>query len=406
MFCSWHTRAVGCCIAAVVAAAGLAACSTHPLPQDVAGIPTVGIVKSIRCEVRAGIERAVLGLKDDEVAKIVPIVKASVIGYDFNFNMHEENSAGNIDAGTPLLRFIQPGGRFTGRVNGTATLDRRNIRTFTIIEPLVELMKPEIVEACKDGGRGPNLAYPVAGTIGLDEVVRTYLKLELLTDLHDVKKGPGKARFSDSHVVFSDQLNFTTEFDAGATGTLVFDAVVGRVRLTNVSVGASASRTDTHSVIVALSRDPRGGTQTTRTSSSGGAGGKGGGKADNGSKGGQATKGDKGSKGGQAAKGDKGGKEGQAAKGDKGGKETDVAKEDEMAECAARPKETPAEERDRLICNGSVRDPRAQARLFQMNASAQDSVAVELQQRRARKDEDDDAARALGQRFLDLLKVP
>jgi hypothetical protein len=59
-----------------------------------------------------------------------------------------------------------------------------------------------------------------------------------------------------------------------------------------------------------------------------------------------------------------------------------------------------------MIKEGSVRDPRAQARLIQMNATAQDSVAVELHRRRNLNDRDDEAARALGQRLLDLLKLP
>jgi hypothetical protein len=41
-----------------------------------------------------------------------------------------------------------------------------------------------------------------------------------------------------------------------------------------------------------------------------------------------------------------------------------------------------------------------------MNANAQDSVAVELHRRRNLNDRDDEAAKALGQRLLDLLKLP
>jgi hypothetical protein len=352
MSCIWHTRAIGCCISAVLAG-GLAACSTHPLPQDVAGVSTVDIVKSIRCEARAGIEAAAAGLKREDVAKLAPIVKATVIGYDFNLKMEEAGTAGTFDPKKPLLAFAGPNS-FSGTLDAQVGHLRKNRRTFTIIEPLAELTRPDNVEVCRDRRKGPNWSSPISGTIGLDEVVRTFLKLELLTELQQQKdKETSKAQkaFSGSHVVFSDELVFTTTYSAKATGELVLDAVVGRVSLTNVAVGADASRTDLHSLIVALTRDPPRGR---RPSGGGGSGGGGGSHHSH----------------------------------------------------MSGPKMTAAQERDRMIANGSVRDPRAQARLIQMNASAHDSAAVELQQRRARKDEDNDAARALGQRLLDLLRVP
>lgn len=370
MFCSWHSRALCCCAVALLAG-GLAACSTHPLPQDVAGVSTVDIVKSIRCEARAGIERAVSGLRDDQVAKLVPIIQATVIGYDFIFDMTELNSAGVIDDKTPLLAFTRAAPEaFAGKVNGSATLERNNKRTFTVIEPLANLTKPESVTTCKDRSKGPNWVYPVSGTIGLDEVVRTYLKLELLTELptqKDNKKSEAQKQFSASHVVFSDELSFTTKFDAGVTGDLSFHAVVGQVRLANASIGTRASRKDEHSVIVALTRAPK----PSRSHTSGSGHGSGGG-------------------GGGSTAGGGGHPPPTLAFGGGGAGRQDGA----------------ALERSRMITDGSVRDPRSQARLIQMNASAEDSVAVELQQRRARKDEDNDGARALGQRFLDLLKEP
>ena len=81
----------------------------------------------------------------------------------------------------------------------------------------------------------------------MDEVVRTYLKMEMLTELQ-------KVRGKSANTVFADDLTFTTHFDAGAKGTLVLDAVVGHLKVTNASVRAKASRDDTHSVIVASTR--------------------------------------------------------------------------------------------------------------------------------------------------------
>ena len=41
-----------------------------------------------------------------------------------------------------------------------------------------------------------------------------------------------------------------------------------------------------------------------------------------------------------------------------------------------------------------------------MNAEPRDSIAIEVQQRRARTGEESEPARALGQRLLDILKTP
>ena len=70
----------------------------------------------------------------------------------------------------------------------------------------------------------PNLVYPVTGATGMGEVVRTYIKLEMLTDVivrdrrindlpdqttsHCLIKG-------NAVIAFSDVLKFTTNVSAG-----------------------------------------------------------------------------------------------------------------------------------------------------------------------------------------------
>ena len=283
-------------------------------------------------------------LKPEERSKAAPIIKASMIGYDFEFTMDEANSAGgDPDAKNSLVTFKRA---FTSTpstldVTGKVDLQRKNVRRFTIIEPLAELAKSR--DICRNRTKGANWTYPITGTIGLDEVVRTYIKLELLTELQETKRAEAK-QFPGAHVVFSDEVEFTTKFEAGASGALVLDAVVGRVSVTNAAVAVKASREDKHSVVVALTRTTVDVDERVR-----------GGKA--------------------------------------GASKT-------------KPKDTARQERERMIKDGSVRDPRAQARLIQMNSDAQDSIAIELHRRRKLDDRDDEAARALGQRLLDLLKLP
>ena len=323
---------------------GLAGCSTHPLPDDVARTSTVDIVRSIRCEALAGLEGLYNSLGPEERAKAAPIIKASMIGYDFEFAIEEHNSAGGDPTNENSLATLKRA--FTSEpstldLRGKAGLERKNKRRFTLIESFTDLAKSQ--KECRDRTKAANWTYPITGTIGLDEIVRTYVKIELLTELQQSDHAQGK--FGDSaHVVFSDELKFTTEFRAGGTGQLVLDAVVGRLSLTNASIGVNASRKDEHSVVVAL----------TRTT-------------------------------------------------------VDVDEKVKLRKAGAnkpKPKETARQERAAMIKDGSVRDPRAQARLIQMNADARDSVAIELHRRRNLNDKDDEAARALGQRLLDLLKLP
>jgi hypothetical protein len=278
---------------AVAAVAGvLTGCSIHPLPEDFSRATTLDIVKSIRCEALEGLQ----SLKPEERARAVPIINTTTIGLDFTFTMSEGNGLVS-----PSMQFMRPpSNRFTLDLTGDADVQRQNIRKFHIDEPLADLVKRENIEICKNRVKGPNWTYPIAGKIGLDETVRTYVRLESATK---PKRRPDREPFTN----FSDDLTFTTNFSASATGHIVLDAVVGRVRLKDANLGVGASRNDMHQVHVSFGRRSEG----------------------NG------------------------------------------------ANAAA------ADERDQLVASGSVRDPRSQARLLQMNAEPRDSIAIEVQQRRA-----------------------
>ena len=173
--------------------------------------------------------------------------------------------------------------------------------------------------------------------------MRTYLKLETLSELQAIGRPhpSGATGKFPAHVIFSDEMLFTSHFSAGATGTLALDAVVGRVSVTNAGLTMGASRRDVHSVIVALTRD-----------------------------------------------------------------KPDVDETVRSGRASARALQEAGAKRERAALANDVRDPRTQARIIQMDATASESVAIELQQRRARNDEDGQAARALGQGLLDILRLP
>jgi hypothetical protein len=292
----------------------------HPLPDDVTRTSTVDIVKSIRCEALAGIE----SLTPEERSLAAPVIKATKIGFDFQFNITETNGA-NGDPQNNLLSFAK-GSKLSSVLKGSADLSRTNLRQFTVIDDLPDLLKPESRAMCANRTSRANWAYPIGGTVGMDEVVRTYLKLEILSEVQRAKGVPARAQLKN--IVFADDLTFTTDFDAGAKGQLVLDAVVGRLKVTSASLNVDASRQDTHSVIVALTREK--------------------------------------------------------------------IPVDEVAKL----------DRAVLLASGAVRDPRTQAQLIQVDAEARARVAMELYRRRGLNDVENEPARALGQRLLDVLRLP
>lgn len=322
--------------------APLAACSVHPIPDDVARVPTIEIVRNIRCEALAGID----SLRPDELARAEPIIKASVIGFDFTFEMTESNGLDSGKADNPFLIF-QNSTKFTANVEGGASAARRNVRTFLVMEALDDLRKPASRATCATKPARKNWAYPIGGSIGLDEVVRTYLRVEMLGELQNKPTGPiaetTKFTTAGKHVVFADDITFTTHLEAGANGKLLLQAASGQLKLTTASVNATASRMDTHRVIVALTR-----------------------------------------------------------------KELNVV-EQQLLEFGlsgnARQASAIANRRT-LVLEGKVTDPRAQALLIQVDEAARTRVAMELYRRRSLYDPENFPAEVLGQRLLDLLKLP
>ena len=216
-------------------ALALAGCSMHPLPEDVAPASTYDIVQRIRCEVAEGLR----DFPRNQTFK--KIVDNTTIGYDFTFKITEKDSAagGTLEFKRPP--FIDDSKGFFLELTGGASKKRENTRLFRIIEGLAEVNET----GCAAVTKHANPLYPITGATGMGEVVRTYVRLEMLTDV-------AKAANKD---VFSDALQFTTKFSAGAVPNLELGTVAGTFKLTKASLTGSASREDVHNVTVALSRD-------------------------------------------------------------------------------------------------------------------------------------------------------
>jgi hypothetical protein len=242
-----------CMIALAVVLAG---CSLHPLPEtsplNFPRASTFDIVQKVRCEAKAGLDR----FKDRRnQEQITQIINATSIGYDFKFVMSEHNdlNAGGLDfVGKPNNKSSK-GSRTLG-FTGSARRGRDNTRTFRIIEELADVDKLE----CSPATLRANLAYPISGSLRVDDVVYTYIALERMSNLDELvgRNDSDIAEENKRAGVFSEHLEYQTNLELGATPTLKISAVAGRFRLTNATVTGHVSRNDTHDVIIAFAQDP------------------------------------------------------------------------------------------------------------------------------------------------------
>ena len=230
-------------------ALSLAGCSTHPLPETFPEPPTgvdIHIVQRARCEAKAGLEPFRRGSRKAHVDKIVANTS---IGYYFKFEIGETN-----DATGGSLGFTRPwpDKTFTLNLSGNASRSRTNNREFTIIEDLADVANIKAAD-CPEGV-GANVAYPISGSLGIDEVCRAYIGVERISDLD--KGAVGTAAVDQTRAgVFSEVLNFHTRLNASATPTLTLTAVPGRFRLTSATALGVAERTDDHTLIIAFAQD-------------------------------------------------------------------------------------------------------------------------------------------------------
>jgi hypothetical protein len=242
------------CSALSIAAFALLGCSAHPLPGDFSRKSTFDIVERIRCEGAEALR---------EIPSSNPFLKKAFIGYDFNFGIIEENNAGDEDnKGQLFFERLLSSGSFTLDLQGYATRKRDATRTFRIVESLEQLKTAN----CSPGTKRENLLYPITGSIGMKEIVQTYIGIERLTTFRKVRtdgRDPPPWTQLDPKddksppVVFSDILVFTTTLGGSAKPELELNAVgVGSLKLKTGQIFAEATRMDTHSLTVVLSRDP------------------------------------------------------------------------------------------------------------------------------------------------------
>jgi len=196
-----------------------------------------------------------------------------LIGFDFKLDITEKNNAAG-----GKLDFINPyiGGKFSLALSGGAEKTRKSERFFRTIESFDSIAKRK---GCGTTEEAEDLIYPIAGKVGLDEVVVTFLELDNSVELRALeKKASGSSAESKSEdagggrrsaanpeeasasapkefpSIFSDTLTFTTKLSAGIKPTLELNSGAGNFKLRNASIDGTSERLDVHQVAVAMSK--------------------------------------------------------------------------------------------------------------------------------------------------------
>jgi hypothetical protein len=262
----------------LLATAALAGCSIHPVQQDVTGVRTPDIVDAIRCETRLAIQDKALDLlrhyrggRDRLALALVeeftpkrgqpwridparqlpdPVMRdfyyryiQTGIAYDFTFDVTEDNKAAII---ADPVRLITNGVAGIG-VSASGDFNRNNSRHFIMSDTFYNLVSGNL--NCGDRIKTPNYAYPIAGSVGMFELISTFMDLNEDKDLQPLASGNSR--------VFADTLTFTTTLTGQVAPHVEIAAVGKRWGLASpTNVSAFGQRVDKHMMIVGLSMEP------------------------------------------------------------------------------------------------------------------------------------------------------
>jgi hypothetical protein len=250
-----------------------AGCAIKPLPQDVTGNDTYQIVQKIRCETRDSVRSFILGVLDrsdpdvaaglrsgsltfdavnrnrkrlgSEAQAVFNKYDQAAIAYDFTFDITEKN---DVSANSDFLRTLIRGPITLG-VSGSNERQRQNTRNFRITDSFEELATKVSDDYCVDGRIPQNYMYPITGSIGMSELVGTFLDLNQSGNLAGPKDSPNVPQLADT-------VAFTTTFSGSVNPKIVLSPLSKGLSLADASLTADASRSDVHKVIIAISLPP------------------------------------------------------------------------------------------------------------------------------------------------------
>ena len=259
------------CLSIAVSAMSLTGCAIHPLPDDISRETTYSIIQKIRCEAKAQVivevrelllrsrspivqsldpekvvaNLVIVGRNDPAIANIIEKYRLAVIGYGFTFTITEINEKGG------SADFIQPftHSLFTMGIRGDIEKERKSTRKIDVLDMFEELADLDCSEISEPSR---NLLYPITGSIGMGEIIHSFLSLS--ETLH-VKASSAPKALERS---FIDTLTFDTDLNPKSISPGIKPSIVLK-RRSNEGFGVEkasatflAARLDSHAVIVSL----------------------------------------------------------------------------------------------------------------------------------------------------------
>ena len=171
-------------------------------------------------------------------------MKMRAIAYGFSFDMTSKDH-------------IAPGGNFIGNfkagpltvdIGSTHTFERQNLRKFDLVDSFGFLIASPIMADVCDSRQSAdaNGIYPVSGSLGMEEMVGTFLNLNQsanLTGSGDIPR-------------LSDTLTFTTEAAGTFKASLEPISKGAAITIKKVSLNGGGGRKDIHTLTIVMTLPP------------------------------------------------------------------------------------------------------------------------------------------------------
>lgn len=258
----------------------LAGCSIRPIPDDVTRHSTYQITQRIRCEFREELSTLLIGalrspdfstpknrlvaedlhsgrLKfkpffdsvlqklDDPIRKTIQRYRAGAIGYDFDFDItQDDNKTASLGLTSPLTR-----GPLLVALTAKDDRARQNKRTFRVIDTFETLLVSPIMDrVCSDGKvevAHKNERYPIDGKINLGEMLDSFISLVQSGNLVGTTGAPLVP-------TFADVITYTTTISGTLNPKLTLSTAGSALQLTGAELNALRQRKDIHKVTIAL----------------------------------------------------------------------------------------------------------------------------------------------------------
>ena len=175
-----------------------------------------------------------------EIAAILTAYGNSAIAYDFAFDIEEANGlsanlAFQMPFTVPKVFDLSAGGSVDKVRSARRTF--RSQQTFKDLVDARDWCAEYFGKRSQDLPKPKNLLHPISGSIGMDKVVETFMRLS--------EQGGGKDNFVDS-------LRFTTTIKGSLNASVRLEAVSHAFRLVSARAAADGERRDIHAVKVSL----------------------------------------------------------------------------------------------------------------------------------------------------------